>query len=83
MEGARLIVVEAGSVDEGEAESTFLFVLVLEDQSVAGEDALDLCFHWDGHDGGGSVYVNVELEFEGCDGVWNTGWVEWILRCRG
>jgi len=68
LERAGLVVVEAGSVDEGEAEGAFLFVLVLEDQSVAGQDALDLCFHWDRHDGSGSVFVNVEFEFEGCGG---------------
>ena len=49
LERARLIVVQAGSIDEGQTESAFLSVLVLENQSVAGEDALDFRFHWCRH----------------------------------
>ena len=60
LERAWLIVVQTRSIDEGQTESAFLSVLVLENQSVAGKDALHFRFHWCRHVG--NIDVGVDLE---------------------
>ena len=59
LERAWLIVVETRSIDEGQTKGALLSVLVLENQSVAGEDALHFRFHWCRH--AGNIDVGVDL----------------------